>query len=222
MKGKRFSNKNAKRHTLGAVSTGSISFSLPKARKIKPTYTIRPPTLEAPWSNEFFNTYSPLIGEDNLGRFTISSPASAKEKGTYQSYGSNFNRFVEFCSEEKTPAHPLLATVGTICRYIGWQGLRGTVGVDNLQPYLSAINRVYKDHGLDPMAQGDLVNEVIKGLQGVQTPLVEKNKRVALPTQAAYKCFEQAEKLLELMKLGEANLQTFSLFRNCLATVVSY
>jgi hypothetical protein len=26
------SNKNAKRHTLGAVSTGSISFSLPKAR----------------------------------------------------------------------------------------------------------------------------------------------------------------------------------------------
>jgi hypothetical protein len=27
---------------------------------------------------------------------------------------------------------------------------------------------------LDPVAQGDLVDEVIKGLQGVQTPLVEK------------------------------------------------
>lgn len=222
MIGKRFSNKNAKGHTLGAVSTGSISFSLPKARKIKPTYTIRPPASEAPWSNEIYNTYSPLIGEDNLGRFTISLLASAKEKGTYQSYSSNFNRFVEFCSEEKPPAHPLQATVGTICRYIGWQGPRGTVGADNLQPYLSAINRVYKDHGLDPVAQGDLVDEVIKGLQGVQTPLVEKNKRVALPAQAAYKCFEQAENFLELMKLGEANLQTFTLFRNCLATVVSY
>jgi hypothetical protein len=79
MKGKRFSNKNAIRHTL--VSTGSISFSLPKARKIKPTYTMRPPTSEAPWLNEIFNTYSPLIGEDNLGRFTISLLASAKEKG---------------------------------------------------------------------------------------------------------------------------------------------
>jgi hypothetical protein len=34
---------------------------------------------------------------------------------------------------------------------------------------------------------------------------------VAFPAQAAYKCFEQAEKFLELMKLGEANLQTFTL-----------
>jgi hypothetical protein len=50
------------------------------------------------------------------------------------------------------------------------------VGADNLQPYLLAINRVYKDHGLDPVAQGDLVDEVIKGLQGVQTPLVRKKR----------------------------------------------
>ena len=32
----------------------------------------------------------------------------------------------------------------------------------------------------DPVAQGDLVDDVIKGLQGVQTPLVDNMKRVAL------------------------------------------
>jgi hypothetical protein len=210
------------RRTFENFSAKSIIFPVPKARKVAPTYTVRQPTAVAPWSNELIKAYSPLIGEDKLGKFTLSLLASAKEKGTYSSYSSNFNRFVEFCSEEEPPVHPLGASVGTICRYIAWQGLRGTVVADNLQPYLSAINRVYKDHGLEPVAQGDLVAEVIKGLQGVQVPLVEKEKRVALPAQAAYLCFVQAESLVAEMRASGAKLHTFSLFRNCLATVVSY
>lgn len=223
MTGKRFSHKSAQNKiALGTFASQIFNFPVPKARKVTPTYTIRPAQSEAPWSNEIFDTYSPFIGSDELGKFTISLLASAKEQGTYKSYSSNFNRFVEFCGEEKPPVHPLQANVGTICRYIGWQGLRGTVGAENLQPYLSAINRVYKDHGLDPVAQGDLIDEVIKGLQGVQTPLVDKKKRVALPAQAALKCFEQAEQFLQRMKHGGADLHTFTLFRDCLATVVSY
>ena len=52
-------------------------------------------------------------------------------------------------------------------------------------------------------------------------PLVDKKKRVALPAQAAYLCFAQAEKLVTSLR-QDADLHTFTLFRNCLATVVSY
>ena len=144
---RRSSIKKSQR-TFGNFSISSVNFPVPKARQITPTYTVRPPDAEAPWSTELFHAYSPLVGEDKLGKFTLSLLASAKERGTYKSYSSNFNRFVEFCNEENPPIHPLEANVGTICRYIGWQGLRGTVGAANLQPCLSAINRIYKDCGL--------------------------------------------------------------------------
>eukprot|EP00873_Tetraselmis_striata_P028832 jgi/Tetstr1/449096/TSEL_036308.t1 len=54
---------------------------------------------------------------------------------------------------------PLGGTAATVARYIAWQGLRGTVKADSLQPYLSAINGFYRDHGAEPVAQGDLISK---------------------------------------------------------------
>eukprot|EP00873_Tetraselmis_striata_P026356 jgi/Tetstr1/446620/TSEL_034144.t1 len=38
-------------------------------------------------------------------------------------------------------------------------GLRGTVKAASLQPYLSAIDGFYRDHGAEPVAQGDLISK---------------------------------------------------------------
>eukprot|EP00873_Tetraselmis_striata_P000837 jgi/Tetstr1/421101/TSEL_012145.t1 len=52
-------------------------------------------------------------------------------------------------------------TTATVARYIAWQGLRGTVKAASLQPHLSAINGFYRDHGAEPVAQGDLIIKLV-------------------------------------------------------------
>eukprot|EP00873_Tetraselmis_striata_P035665 jgi/Tetstr1/455929/TSEL_042710.t1 len=44
----------------------------------------------------------------------------------------------------------------------------GTIKASSLQPYLSAVNGFFKDHGREPMALGDLVSRVRKGLAASQ------------------------------------------------------
>eukprot|EP00873_Tetraselmis_striata_P020247 jgi/Tetstr1/440511/TSEL_028834.t1 len=59
-----------------------------------------------------------------------------------------------------------------MARYVTWLGNLGTIKASSLQPYLSAVNNFFKDHGREPMALGDLVNRVRKGLaasQGART-----------------------------------------------------
>ncbi len=54
-------------------------------------------------------------------------------------YSPNFIGFFKFRTEHSL--EPLATTPVDVARYIAWLGLRGTVSVTNLTPYLSAINR---------------------------------------------------------------------------------
>eukprot|EP00873_Tetraselmis_striata_P006616 jgi/Tetstr1/426880/TSEL_017093.t1 len=65
----------------------------------------------------------------------------------------------EITVAERVGVPPLGGTAATVARYIAWQGLRGTVMAACLQPYLSAINGFYRDHGAEPVAQGDLISK---------------------------------------------------------------
>eukprot|EP00873_Tetraselmis_striata_P021244 jgi/Tetstr1/441508/TSEL_029739.t1 len=51
-----------------------------------------------------------------------------------------------------------------IARYFTWQGLRGTVKAKSIQPSMSAINGFYRNHGVAPVAQGDLIAKMRKDL----------------------------------------------------------
>eukprot|EP00873_Tetraselmis_striata_P037031 jgi/Tetstr1/457295/TSEL_043900.t1 len=55
-----------------------------------------------------------------------------------------------------------------MARYITWLGNLGTIKASSVQPYLSAVNNFFKDHGREPMALGDLVSRVRKGLAASQ------------------------------------------------------
>eukprot|EP00873_Tetraselmis_striata_P010206 jgi/Tetstr1/430470/TSEL_020278.t1 len=46
---------------------------------------------------------------------------------------------------------------GTMARYATWLGNLGTIKASSLQPYMSAVNNFFKDHGREPMAPNDLV-----------------------------------------------------------------
>eukprot|EP00873_Tetraselmis_striata_P038086 jgi/Tetstr1/458350/TSEL_044789.t1 len=57
-------------------------------------------------------------------------------------------------------------------RYVTGLGNLGTIKASSLQPYLSAVNHFFKDHGREPMALGNLVSRARKGLavwQGATT-----------------------------------------------------
>jgi hypothetical protein len=44
-----------------------------------------------------------------------------------------------------------------MARYVAWLGKLGTVKTSSLQPYMSAIDGFFKDHGLEAVALGALV-----------------------------------------------------------------
>jgi hypothetical protein len=57
-----------------------------------------------------------------------------------------------------------------MARYIAWIGERGTVKATSMQSYLSAVNDFFKDHGVEPIAQCDLVAKVRRGLARPKYP----------------------------------------------------
>eukprot|EP00873_Tetraselmis_striata_P014952 jgi/Tetstr1/435216/TSEL_024135.t1 len=70
---------------------------------------------------------------------------------------------------------------------------------DNHAPYLSAINNFFKDHGREPMALGDLVSKVCKGLAASQVTLNPELMRAPLPARVVLKALTLAKALrLEL------------------------
>ena len=80
-------------------------------------------------------------------------------------------------------AEPLPAAPPTIVGYIGWLAERGTIGADSLQPYLSAINSMHADHGLERPALGHLVRRARQGMARRQAALQTRDTRVPLPAE---------------------------------------
>jgi uncharacterized protein (DUF1330 family) len=58
-----------------------------------------------------------------------------------------------------------------MARYIAWIRELGSSKATSLQPYLSAVNGFFKEHGGESVAQGDLVAKVRRGLAASQVSL---------------------------------------------------
>eukprot|EP00873_Tetraselmis_striata_P044569 jgi/Tetstr1/464833/TSEL_009572.t1 len=126
------------------------------------------------------------------------------------------------CAEEGVP--PLGGTAATVARYIAWQGLRGTVKAASLQLYLSAINGFYRDHGAEPVAQGDLISKVRKGLAASQVEPDPPGVRADVPARLITRTLRLAKTLRE--ELGPTwtrdQLPRILLFRAAMAVVAMY
>eukprot|EP00873_Tetraselmis_striata_P040274 jgi/Tetstr1/460538/TSEL_005796.t1 len=92
---------------------------------------------------------------------------------------------------------PLDGTAATVARYIAWPGLRGTVKAASMQPYLSAINGFYRDHGAEPVAQGDLISKVRKGLAASQVEPDPPGVRTDVPARLITRTLRLAKTLRE-------------------------
>eukprot|EP00873_Tetraselmis_striata_P001683 jgi/Tetstr1/421947/TSEL_012846.t1 len=90
---------------------------------------------------------------------------------------------------------PLGAKAATVARYIAWQGLRGTVEAASLHPYLSAINGFFRNHRAEPVAQGDLITKVRKGLAASQVEPDPPGVRTDVPARLITRTLRMAETL---------------------------
>jgi site-specific recombinase XerD len=122
-----------------------------------------------------------LLGTDRLEAKTLELLTAAWAKITSDTYCNAIKPDFQFCEEQGLP--PLAATTATMARYITWIGERGTIKATSLQPYLSAVNGFVKDHGSEPVAQGDLVAKVRRGLAASQVSLQPSRTRMYLPAR---------------------------------------
>eukprot|EP00873_Tetraselmis_striata_P012026 jgi/Tetstr1/432290/TSEL_021692.t1 len=134
----------------------------------------------------------------------------------FRATGTNYRLY------ERRPV--LAADPGTMARYITWLGNLGTIKASSLQPYLSAVNNFFKDHNREPMAPGDLVSRVRKGLAASQWTLSPELMRAPLPARVVLKALTLANALrLELGPTWGTDPNTVvrvELFRASLAVVV--
>jgi hypothetical protein len=82
-----------------------------------------------------------------------------------------------------------------MARYVAWLGQLGTIKASSLQPYLSAANGFFKDHGLEAIALGDLVAKERKGLAASQVAIDDTPVRVHLPASIIVKALRMAQAL---------------------------
>ena len=101
-------------------------------------------------------------------------------------------------------------------------GDKGTVAVDCIQPYLSAINNFLLNHGKPLVALGPMVTGVRKGLANCQRDIALTPERLSLPAPAALVILEKAEELLKIVQWAAHDYTDIMLMRACIATIASY
>jgi len=182
-------------------------------------HKLQSPDAGAPWSVPMTAHLISQLGTDELSQTAISLLTSALSPTTYQSYKQKIQKFARFCVEQGKVL--LDCSQLDVVRYVAWLAVEGRVAADSLQPYLSAINRLYQDLGLPAIATGPLVCSAVKGLQGLQTPLVPRAlTRAAIPAQVIYDMLTSAAFSLHSVELEP--LVALRTARACLATVIAF
>jgi hypothetical protein len=173
-----------------------------------------------PWAASMRPYKQRLLGRDSLGAKTLDLMTTAWAKSTSDTYKSAIKPYFQFCEEQGLP--PLAVTAATMARCIAWIGERGTIKAPSLRPCLSEVNGFFKDHGAEPIAQGDLEAKVRRGLAPSQVSLHPSRTRMYLQARTLVSSLRQAKDLRTQLIDTWTHAQTdlILLFRACLATVL--
>jgi hypothetical protein len=143
--------------------------------------------------------------------------AGAWAKSTFDTSISAIKPYFEFCMGQD-----LAATAATVARYIAWIGERGIIKATSLQPYLSTLNGFFRDHGHEPVAQGNLVGKVKRGLATSHVSLHPRLARMYLPARILVSSLRLAKDMRTQLtdSWTQSQSDTIILFRAYVATVI--
>jgi hypothetical protein len=89
-------------------------------------------------------TFRTMLGYGHLGTSAIGMLSGSLAGPTYANYESTLRHYFALCVEEGL--NPLQATPASMVRYTAWLGLLGTFAAISMQPYVSAVNKYFRDH----------------------------------------------------------------------------
>lgn len=171
------------------------------------------------WANSMAETLASRLVNSPQRDGIIRKITLALAPSTAESYSGHLARFIAFCEAQPDRPSPLPATTDTVLRWLeGEVCIGGKVKAENLQPYLSAINRIHRDIGFDEPAIGHLVQSYKSGLAHSQTAQGRPSERVYLPPPVVERTLSWAMEL----DLRDANRQTQLEFRAAVAVVFTY
>ena len=117
------------------------------------------------------------------GTTALRMAASAHADGTAEQYGRHWRRFCAWCAD--VGVEPMPASPQMVSAYIGYLAELGTIAEGSLQPYLSSINSMHADHGLERPACGHLVQRTRQGMRRGQAQRQTRDTRVPRVLTAA-------------------------------------
>jgi hypothetical protein len=68
-------------------------------------------------------------------------------------------------------------------RFKAWLARARIVAANILQPYFSAINKLFRDHHKEPVALGPLLTDASRGLARQQYSIADPDIRVSFPAR---------------------------------------
>jgi hypothetical protein len=89
-----------------------------------------------------------------------------------------------------------------MARYVAWLGKLGTIKASSLELYMSVVNGFFRDHCLEPVALGDLVDKVRKGLAASLVTIDDTPMRVHFATSIVVNVLRMAQALRLQLSLG--------------------
>jgi hypothetical protein len=125
------------------------------------------------------NHVGALVGTDDLGDPVLDLLTGSLAPTTCNNYGTGMRRYTFFCNEEGIT--PLEATTADMLRFTAWLARAGAFTANSLQPYLLAINKLFRDHLKEPVALGPLLTDARRGLAMQQKPITDPDIRVPIP-----------------------------------------
>ena len=136
---------------------------------------------------------------------------------TWDSYSSKLARWTQFCTVEwprdgRPPLPVCPAKPEHILAYLGFLLEEDNVHASSLQPYLSAINSLHADMGLEKPAAGHLVQLARKGFSELEGEL-DPNRSLRSPIPAVV--------VLSIVRLGLASSSP-SVIRACACTALQF
>ena len=119
---------------------------------------------QVPWAGALRQQCQGRLSDTEAGQLAMDFLTAGLADNTIGSYDGKLQKFLSFCAAHQYQALP--TTQDTVVEYIGHLASTGTIGVDNIQPYLSCINTAHVQMGLEPPALGPAMRN-LHGAQGL-------------------------------------------------------
>jgi hypothetical protein len=107
-------------------------------------------------------------------------------------------------------------------RFTAWLNRAGTVAANSLQPYFSAINKLFRDHLKEPLAMGPLLTDARHGLAMQQQPITDPDICIPIPAPIVQHMLLFAHRHHRAITWRPDNLVQIKTFRAILAVGTNY